>query len=208
MTFYAREVDSDFLTEPFQSKNGAEVRAWLRQRLALTTDENNIEWRPVIMVVRDGESEHQYREQEERSAESVGITIDRFWFGLTRDEQEWRALRWVQGAAESAVCVPENERYAASTKHGLGPKNPRLRDYPNEKPFRLPSYEERYRSVVAYLDYTPELWAGLHIIVRTIANSRKALDDLIRTKRGVATLAAVGAGQQPLQLLPPPKAAV
>ena len=35
MTFFAREDDTDFRKEPFQSKDGGEVRRWLKHRLAL-----------------------------------------------------------------------------------------------------------------------------------------------------------------------------
>lgn len=207
MTFFAREDDTDVTKEPFASKDGGDVRRWLKQRLALTTNENNIEWQPVIKVKHGGEPAHRYREMEEFNGESIEVEIDRLWMGLTRDGYEWRTLRWVQADPESPACVPENERYAVSSKHGLGPKNPRLREAgTREEAFRLPSFETRYGGSTAYLRYTPELWQGLLVIVRTIAESRKTLKDLLGTNKGIEQVAAIGAGRQQLLLNPAKKA--
>lgn len=204
MTFFAREDDSDPSVDPFSSKDGAAVEAWLYERLKYTTAENNMEWVPAIHVTWGGETEHQYRDQQQLHGESVEVTIDRVWLGLTRDRVEWRTLRWSQGDPDHADCVPENERYAQSSHHALGPKSPALHDTRlgrREKPFRLPSYGYGYRTRHAWLPYTDELWQGLLMVVAAIKHSRKSLADLLGTKAGIETVSAVGAGQQPLQLM-------
>lgn len=49
--------------------------------------------------------------------------------------------------------------------------------------------------------YTEDLWLGLEQLAKGIEQQRKFLRDLLGSKRGIAMLQAVGAGERPLQLM-------
>lgn len=204
MTFWARADEADLQSEPYTSQKGSEVRAWLLKQLAFTTDENIMEWVPVVKIEHGGERRHRYRDEAQTFGDSLSVEIDRFYLGLTRDQREWRKLRWESCDPTSLTVVPENERYAASDRYAEGPKSEKLNKvYGTEKPFRLPSFKDKYQGEETVIPYTPELWAGLLLIVEQMERSRKTLRELVGTKAGIARLAEVGAGHVPLQLMPP-----
>lgn len=198
MIFFTREVETDQNSPTFESRSGEEVRTWVLEQLARTTDANNMTWVPVIEVQQDGDVRHMYRDETETHGESLSVTVKRYYLGLTRDEREWRGLPWESCHPDSAAQVPENERYAASSRYDEGPKSERLNGY--TKPFRLPAFLSRSRGDKAVLPYTEELWQGLLLVVQHLANSRVTLRELISTKKGVETLTLVGAGKTHLRI--------
>lgn len=200
MTFFAREVDTDFPTQPFASKDGATVRNWLQTQLDRTSAADRLDWVPVVEVKAGGEGgHHYYRDDKQEHEQSLSITINRYYLALTHDEREWRKLQWEACDPKSVGNVPENDRYAQSHKYGEGPKT----QNPGEKPFILPSYKPHRYSGGTVLHYTPELWKGLLLIVKQIEAQRKLLAELIGTKDGIAGVAEIGAGRQTLRLSPP-----
>lgn len=208
MTFYAWEVDQDTTRDPYQSKDGAEVRHWLMEQLKHTTDAGNLEWVPVVKVEYGGSPRHRYRDETEIEGQEVSITVDRFYLALTRDKREWRRLDWRQCASDSATAIPEAERYAASSKHGMGPKHPDAQKpgYLRREVFTLPSFSDGYESATAYFPYTTELWTGLTLLVEQVKQVRQAIGKIVGSKQGLTRLAEIGAGRQPLLLTPPQKA--
>lgn len=201
LTFFAREEDTELQTEPFASKDGSAVRNWLMERLKFATDDQKMDWVPVIEIEQSGEeSRGQYRDTPEQHSQSLQVEIDRYYIGLTHDQREWRKLEWAQCDPKSAKHIPENERYGQSRKYGMGPKSPDISD--SNKPFRLPSFDDGYRRDKSVLLYTPGLWAGLMEIMLTLKNSRKTLKELLTTKDGISTIAEIGAGKAVLQLNP------
>lgn len=202
MWFFARENDTDLLTEPFASKDGGEVRDWLLKQLAHTTAEDRLEWLPAVEIEygSGGTDHHSYRDETEKHTAGFDLTIRRYWIALTRDQREWRDLRWDQCDEESPTCVPENERYAQSDKYGKGPKAELVY---GDKPFSFPCFKGRGDKVV--LPYTPELWHGLLLVVEQLRQAEKSLQEMVSTKHGVAGLTEIGAGKVMLLLTPSTK---
>lgn len=199
MTFFAWEKVEDMPTiDPFHSKDGGEVRAWLYKQLARTSDADRLEWLPVIEVRAKGERAYRYRDDDDGKGEEIEVNVSRYWLALTRDKREWRKLRWVECDPESAGAIPEDDRYAASSRYADGPKAVSTNHYTTPTVFRLPSVGGRGERNV--LHYTPELWRALMMVVKQVEASRKILQDLVGTKAGIATLAEVGAGKTPLQI--------
>ncbi|SRR6266516_1131673 len=198
MTFFAREDDSDLTAEPFASKDGAKVHAWLRVRLGHTTQKDRLDWVPVIEIKNDSKSGYRYRGEENMHGEQLDVEIDRFWIALTQDEREWRKITWVEGDLKSSGSIPENDRYAQSRRFGQGPKSTELTSW--NKPFVLPSFLREGQVVVPY---TPELWKGLLQVIRQIAATRELLKEMIGTKDGIAAVTEIGAGRQTLRLAQP-----
>ena len=199
MTFFAREVDTDWDREPFASLNGHEVKQWLLAQLKHSTDEQNMDWIPVIEVETGGSSKHYYRDDsKEAHRESIDLDLKRYYIGLTRDKREWRVLQWEQVDPESSTFVPENERYAVSKRFALGPKAPDINSW--NRPFKLPEYESRGDDSEVKLAYTPELWEGLLTIVRALKAARKQIRELVGTKKGNEAVVAIGQGTTPLLL--------
>lgn len=201
MWFFARENDLDLLTEPYAAKDGGDVEAWLLLQLKHTSADNNMEWIPVVAIEHGGDSHHYYRDSsQQEQSESIDVTLKRYFIGLTRDEREWRKLDWEECDPASSTCIPDNERYAASRKYGIGPKGDRSSF---EKPFRLPHFTERGSGDKIVVAFAPELWAGLVLIVKQIKLARENIAKLVGTKEGVATLAEIGTGRTPLLLTAP-----
>jgi len=197
MMFFARENDGDPLTEPYADKDGGKVRAWLMVQLGHTTEADRLEWLPVIRITNDSRHGYRYARENQKHGEELDVEFERFYIALTRDKREWRKLEWEACDPESSGLVPDNERYAQSHRYDLGPAH----DYSGSKPFRLPSFDGS-KCVVGY---TPELWRGLHLILKQIEGARKALTAMIGTKAGIETVAEVGAGKTPLLLAAPAK---
>lgn len=195
LTFFAWENDTDRQGDPYASKDGREVRLWLEKQLSYTTDSSTMTWIPAVRVEYGGERRWRYRDEQQVHGENVKLEINRFYVGLTRDEREWRRLPWEACDPKSSTFIPENERYAASTPQGEGPKSPKINDH--NKPFRLPHYT---RDGDAILQYTPELWKGLLTLIKQIELARVTLVDLVGTKEGVTALKDLGSGHATLQL--------
>lgn len=202
MTFFAREDDKDLRSEPFQSKNGSEVRAWLYKQLAFTTEQDRLEWRPVIKIEHDSSRRFRYRDESQVYGETLAVEIDRFYLALTKDERTWQKIEWEACDPESQGFIAENERYAESKRYAQGPKSESIGSH--NKPFRLPSFEPSGDGAKSVVPYTPELWEGLKLIVEKIAEQRKLLKTMLSTRSGVKLVAEVGAGRIPLQLNPGP----
>lgn len=200
MTFFAREDDANPLIEPFASKNGAEVKNWLKTQLSHTTVQDQLEWIPVIRIENDSEPRHRYRDQAQLHGEKLDVDFERFYVALTRDEREWRRLPWEACNPDSTGFIEENDRYAQSHRHYCGPKHDSvIRGL--DKPFRLPSFDGDKATV----KYTPELWQGLLLILKQITGARETLTQMIGTKSGIETVAEIGAGKTPLLLAAPAK---
>lgn len=200
MTFFAREFDAEYTTEPFASTNGTEVERWLMEQLKRTAGDNNLEWIPVIEVETGGASHHYYRDDsKENHKEDIGLRIKRYYIALTRDEREWRVLKWEEVDENSVTCVPDNEKYAASRNYALGPKSPQLTNY--TRAFKLPDYaDKRDDHMTVKVAYTPELWAGLKQIIATLKMARKQIKELVGTKKGNEAVVLIGEGKTPLLL--------
>lgn len=199
MTFFAWEKVEDMPTiDPFHSKDGGEVRAWLYKQLARTSGADALDWQPVIDVRAHGDRKYRYRDDDDGDGQEIEVEIARYWIALTRDGREWRKLKWAACDPDSAGTIPESERYAASDRYADGPKAVATSSYVKPTVFRLPSVGERGGRNV--LLYTPELWRALKMVVKQVEASRRILQDLVGTKAGIATLAEVGAGKTPLQI--------
>lgn len=197
--FFARENDLDTLAEPFSSKSGGEVKAWLLEQLKHTTGDNNLEWQPVIQIEHGGDSRHYYRDSsKEEYQESVELEIKRFWLALTRDQREWRQLPWEACDEDSSTFLPDNDRYAASRKFAFGPKAERS---PYDEAFRIPSFGLRGHGAKITVAFTPDLWAGLLLITKQLKAARVLIEDLVGTKKGVAAVSQIGAGTGQLLLV-------
>ncbi len=198
MEFWARADDTDTTQEPFVSKDGREVRAWLLKQLDRTSEADRLEWIPVVQVSYGGESSHRYRE-DHTTGHSLKVEMDRYWLALTHDKREWRKLPWDSCDPDSPVVVPENDRYAASRRYAEGPASQSLGE--NTKAFRLPSFKSSYYSGRdTVLEYTPELWKGLLAVIEAIKTARGTIEQMLGTKQGVAVVAEIGAGKAQLLL--------
>lgn len=200
MTFFAREVDGDWEREPFKSSNGYEVRKWLLEQLKFSTDEQNMDWVPVIEVETGGSSKHYWQDDsKEEFSEGLSVDLKRYYIGLTRDKREWRVLHWEQVDPKSSTFIPENERYSVSKRFASGPKAPDISSH--NRPFKLPEYDpSRGDDMTVKLAYTPELWDGLLTIVKALKSARKQIRELVGTKKGNEAVVLIGQGTQPLLL--------
>lgn len=199
MTFFAWENDNDRQVEPFTSSSGAEVRRWLLDQLARTTDGMRLDWVPVVEI-EQGEGRTYYSRHQQDLDESLAFTASRYFIALTLDKREWRRLKWEECDPESPAALAEQDRYAASTKYDEGPKSKELNRY--TKAFTLPHFSDRGHSAKVVLPYTHELWAGLCLVAQHVADSRKMLSEVLGTRQGVARLAEIGAGRAQLLLTP------
>lgn len=196
MLFWTEVESGDGTMELHESKSGSEVRAWLREQLERTTDEMKIAWEPVVEIKLDRE-DRWGRDGEVLRAE-IDLRVDRYYLGLTPNQQEWRRLDWNEADPDSSTKIEAGLMYARSDRYGSGPKAPR-RDGSfnyNIKPFALPSFDSD-RSI---LRYTPELWKGLQEIVATTKRARTAIEKMVRSQKGVASIVEIGQGKAPLLL--------
>src|SRR5579864_1319462 len=84
MTFFAREDDADHRSQPFASKNGTEVYAWLKVQLNRTSEKDRLDWVPVVEIKAGGEGgHHYYRDDTQEHDQSIEITINRYYIALT-----------------------------------------------------------------------------------------------------------------------------
>lgn len=201
MIFFTQIEGAGGIIERFEDKDGRVVREWLRKELAHTTDAMDMTWLPVIEVrVSDGDRYGRGRGDDERASEKIDLEIDRYYIATTPNKQEWRKLKWAEADPASATKIEDGLMYAQSDRFKNGPKwKPVASDYygRNDKPFVLPSMGDGGRS---YVEYTPELWAGLQHVLATLKHARTEIEKLIATKQGFARLTAIGNGTQQLQI--------
>jgi hypothetical protein len=187
--------------EYFESKDGTAVRQWAMGRLALTTDETKLDWKAVIEVAVSGSESWRTRyDSPSKRDESVKISINRYWVALTSDETEWRSIQWEQGDDDSPTAIEPALRYAQSREFWPGPKSKKIGSgFHMQKPFTIPYFDGGGKS---YLPYDPMLWAGLVEMCDTVKRAMDTMQNIIQSKRGMATLKAVGAGKQQFLLNP------
>lgn len=200
MTFFAREDDTDARIDPFHSDDGSAVRSWLLKQLGRTTGENNLTWVAVIEIdVGEGGSYYDRDDDDEdtKRQASMKVEITRYWIALTKDQREWRKLKWNEANPDSPTCIPDDERYASSENYRDGPKADPNKIRYGHGVFRLPSFANKRGGGETVLPYTIELWAALAEIVENVKASRKTLNDLLMTKEGLGTLHQIGVAVVP-----------
>lgn len=205
MMFFSRIPDevktADIKTKHFyfESRDGNEVKRWLRAELAKADIDKPLQWLPVISVEVSTDDTNWHRrhrsERTEQREESVQVTIDRYYLALSLDKTEWVTLTWAQLDKEETEFVAEEDRIAASRHYGHGPKYVTGRDHYNDPEiFTLPSVSGSQ----SYVPYTDDLWAGLTQVVENIANTRATIAKLLGTKKGLLMIAEIGAGAKRL----------
>lgn len=206
MWFFAREVDGDVNSPPFESKDGSAVREWLMKQLARTTADDRLEWLPVVKIEYGGEKKGRYRDESQVHGESMELEVNRFYIALSKDKREWRKLTWEECEPNSSTVLPENDRYAASERFRDGPRAEQ-QGYRKPDPFRLPQFNDGggYGDSTTYLPFTADLWRGLLQVCKQIAAARSTLKELVGTKQGVGVLGEIGAGKSQLLLAAGPQ---
>lgn len=196
-----------------ESRDVREVRNWLEEKLATTTNDFVLDWQPVVEVAHsDGDRGWSRRETNDAG---VRVYFERYWIALTPDQTEWRKLAWEHGDEEHSGYLEPEHRYAASERYRPGPEGERRteREWRRgfkeaDKVFKIPFFEPNPGGDPrSYLPYTPALWAGLEGILAAIKDARAGVAKLIGTKAGLAVLNEIGSGKATLQLTSgePPK---
>ena len=209
--FFATIETAAGVDETFESKDGREVREWLREQLSRTTNECVIEWVPVVQINDDsdgGTRRRNYREEDYVAGEKMELTVLRYYIGLTPNQQAWHRLRWEQWHQDSPTRVEPGLAFAQSKRWRDGPKMPVGHQSHRDRTFTLPFFDDGWNGgTCTYLPYTEELWDGLTALLAGLAQARATLRALIGTKQGIARLQHVGAAASTLLLEPPPAAA-
>lgn len=206
MMFYA-ELGEGETYQAVQSRDGRLVRDWLAGHLKKTTTAQHLNWVPVVEV--SVKTEGRGYSRGDRSIEmeaSIAFNVKRYYLGLTLDKSEWRALEWNEADPDSSTALAVDERFTASKHFRDGPGAKKDGHMHGEKKFTIPFfsstsyYDDGQKS---YLPYTKELWDGLRVIESTIKAQKKTLDAMLRTKDGIASVVALGAGNGQLLLTAP-----
>lgn len=203
MIFFARLPDEEKTadltaqTSYFESADGKEVKRWLVEQLQKADMTGKpLEWIAVIEVSVEEDDGYNYgRDGEEERQVGIKADIDRYHIALSLDKSEWVRLNWEQLDKDATEFVAEADRLVAAKHYGHGPKYLVGRDSWNKPDiFTLPSVSND-RSFVRYTD---DLWAGLNHVFDNLENSRKTIQQLLGTKKGLLILAEVGAGAKRL----------
>lgn len=201
-------IDTAGIPETFEDRDGSKVRAWLSEHLKVSTDDFVLDWKPVVeLTVTKGRMRSYGRDKDHEAG--LMLKFERYWLALTPTKDEWRKIAWELGDPESPSALEPNECYPQSERFRDGPNMPKV-ERPSwhwrDRPFRLPYFEGDSNEPTHYIEYTPEVWAGLLEVLRVIENARVAIGEIVGTKTGLVTLAEVGAGKIPLMLSAPTKA--
>lgn len=195
MMFFARVPDVELTIETkgrpyFESRDGKEVERWLALQLKKDEKPHALTWLGVIEIEFDVSTESGRYSRDSHAQErkiKVGVEIDRFLIALSEDETQWLKLKWAECDEKSSAYVEPEDRLQRAERFKNGPKA-QLHSW--DKAFKLPVYYDGHN----YLAYTDELWAGLNEVIDTLARSGDTLKALMTTKKGIATIAEVGAG--------------
>lgn len=176
-----------------ESTDGGAVKRWLAAHLARTAITDRLQWIPVIEINDSSNEDSSYGRRHEKGLRArCSVEIERYYLALTLDQRQWKKLAWEQCDADSPGRLSDDEMYGSSADFRPGPK---AEDTRHRAAFSLPWFKgDSYYGREIIVAYTPELWDGFRAVVAAIEGSRATLADMISSKKGIATIAAVGAG--------------
>lgn len=185
-----------------------EVEKWARDILK-QPESRELKWLPVIQAhVDEGRyGSYGFRGDKDSSERRAELTINarRYWIALAdRDPNEkevWRQLSWVEGDDSDPGCCKPEDRFARSRifREPIADSGYRSSEMSVAKQkgwVRLPEVEQR----TYWIEYTPELWAGIQHVIDVVEHEQSVLHELFKTKAGHAKLVAIGLGKEPLLL--------
>lgn len=197
--FFCRLPDEELTAENshsreyFESKDAAEVKSWIQERIKKSEKKHRLDWKPVIQVDFDRPDTGGRRRRDDEQREiRISAEMTRFYVALSQDRTQWLKLDWDNVDPSSATALDEDDRLSHAENFRKGPAAKKEESYYSRtvKPFTLPLIEGD-RSYVAF---TEELWAGLNEVMDTLERSAVTLVEMLGTKKGLAAIADVGAG--------------
>jgi hypothetical protein len=185
-TFHC-SIDDDY----FESKQGPEVEAWAKRLIAIPDAE--LEWIPIMNVKIDKDRWYRSNSRDGLSAD-ITVKASRFWAargatGIWREIEEWAKLD-----PKSPGHVKPDEAFAISRPwtyaNGIERPDGRI-EGKKARVFTLP---HQISGGDVFMQYDPELWAGIKRLVEMIEREFDMINELLATVDGHAQLRAIGEG--------------